>query len=223
MKAQLVKTFIKAAAIVALATSIANCGAMPEESITESTYQPTSENTDTTTNNDDEEETTHKTPSRSTEPVKDGCEAFGLVYDAANNTCVEDDTDTNIINPPVTEEPTIIVETCEGMGLVEENGTCVEPTIDPIEPTEVFNFTVTPAQYQVVATWDADEKVSSYVVEITQEGKPYSNDRYPTGTSWTVSTVSCTSAYSFKLVANMVDGTTVESNPSPYLKPSNCE
>ena len=35
MKAQLVKTFIKAAAIVALATSIANCGAMPEESITE--------------------------------------------------------------------------------------------------------------------------------------------------------------------------------------------
>ena len=31
MKAQLVKTFIKAAAIVALATSIANCGAMPEE------------------------------------------------------------------------------------------------------------------------------------------------------------------------------------------------
>ncbi|MGB1835054.1 MAG: hypothetical protein ACPHP9_15350, partial [bacterium] len=83
--------------------------------------------------------------------------------------------------------------------------------------------TVTPAQNQVIATWDADEKVSSYVVEITQEGKPYSNDRYPTGTSWTVSTYSCTSAYSFKLVANMVDGTTVESNPSPYLKPSNCE
>ena len=223
MKAQLVKTFIKAAAIVALATSIANCGAMPEESITESTYQPTSENTDKTTNNDDEEETTNKTPSRSTEPVKDGCEAFGLVYDAANNTCVEDDTDTNIINPPVIEEPTIIVETCEGMGLVEENGTCVEPTIDPIEPTEVFNFTVTPAQYKVIATWDADQKVSSFLVEVTQEGKPYSNDRYPTGTSWTVSTYSCTSAYSFKLVANMVDGTTVESNPSPYLKPSNCE
>ncbi|MGB0140735.1 MAG: hypothetical protein ACPGCN_13455, partial [bacterium] len=121
------------------------------------------------------------------------------------------------------DTPTIIVETCEGMGLVEDNGTCVEPTVDPIEPTEVFDFTVTPAQYKVIATWDADEKVSSYVVEITQEGKPYSNDRYPTGTSWTVSTLSCTSAYSFKLVANMVDGTTVESNPSPYLKPSNCE
>ena len=155
--------------------------------------------------------------------IIDNCESWGFVYDPVNNTCVEDDTDTNIINPPVIEEPTIIVETCEGMGLVEENGTCVEPTIDPIEPTEVFNFTVTPAQYQVVATWDADEKVSSYEVEITQEGKPYSNDRYPTGTSWAVSTYSCTSAYSFKLVANMVDGTTVESNPSPYLKPSNCE
>ena len=46
MKAQLVKTFIKAAAIVALATSIANCGAMPEESITETTYQPSSQPVD---------------------------------------------------------------------------------------------------------------------------------------------------------------------------------
>lgn len=220
MKAQFVKTFIKAAAIVALATSIANCGAMPEESITETTYQPLSQPTaptapevPTVTNTDEGEPTL----------IKDGCEAFGLVFDEANNTCVDDEHETNIISPPVTEEPTIIVETCEGMGLVEENGTCVEPTVDPIEPTEVFNFTVTPAQYQVVATWDADEKVSSYVVESTREGKPYTNVRYPTETSWTVSTSSCTSAYSFKLVANMVDGTTVESNPSPYLKPSNCE
>ena len=44
--------------------------------------------------------------------------AGALVYDSANNTCVEDDTDTNIINPPVTEEPTVIVETCEAFGLV---------------------------------------------------------------------------------------------------------
>ena len=69
MKAQLVKTFIKAAAIVALATSIANCGAMPEESVTETTYQPSSQ------------------PAETTEPIVDGCEAFGLVYDDANNTC----------------------------------------------------------------------------------------------------------------------------------------
>ena len=214
MKAQLVKTFIKAAAIVALATSIANCGAMPEESITETTYQPSSQPVDPAVDAEGDDDAVL---------IIDNCESWGFVYDPVNNTCVEDDTDTNIINPPVIEEPTIIVETCEGMGLVEENGTCVEPTIDPIEPTEVFNFTVTPAQYKVIATWDADQKVSSYVVEITQEGKPYSNDRYPTGTSWTVSTLSCTSAYSFKLVAKMVDGTTVESNPSPYLKPSNCE
>jgi hypothetical protein len=102
---------------------------MPEESITESTYQPTSENTDKTTNNDDEEETTNKTPSRSTEPVVDGCEAFGLVYDAANNTCVDDDFGTNIVDPITPEEP--IVETCEGMGLVDDpNGGCMtEPVI----------------------------------------------------------------------------------------------
>jgi hypothetical protein len=109
MKAQLVKIFIKATAILTLGMSIANCGAMPEESITESTSQPSSEETDTSTNNNDEDETTDRPPSRSKEPVVDGCEAFGLVYDAANNTCVDDEFGTNIVDPMTPEEP--IVET----------------------------------------------------------------------------------------------------------------
>ena len=220
MKAQSIRKFIgataKAVVAITVLAAVTNCGAVPEEEIMAFDAQPAA-------------------PAPVvTEPETQ----FVCAAEYEGDSVVYDNTMTNVIKPGEEssevvlvnnsllcepDTPTIIVETCEGMGLVEENGTCVEPTIDPIEPTEVFNFTVTPAQYQVVATWDADQKVSSFLVEVTQEGKPYSNDRYPTGTSWTVSTVSCTSAYSFKLVANMVDGTTVESNPSPYLKPSNCE
>ena len=220
MKAQSIRKFIgataKAVVAITVLAAVTNCGAVPEEEIMAFDAQPAA-----------------PTPIV-TEPETQ----FVCAAEYEGDSVVYDNTMTNVIKPGEEssevvlvnnsllcepDTPTIIVETCEGMGLVEENGTCVEPTIDPIEPTEMFNFTVTPAQYKVIATWDADQKVSSYVVEVTQEGKPYSNDRYPTGTSWAVSTLSCTSAYSFKLVANMVDGTTVESNPSPYLKPSNCE
>jgi hypothetical protein len=220
MKAQSIRKFIgataKAVVAITVLAAVTNCGAVPEEEIMAFDAQPVA-----------------PTPVV-TEPETQ----FVCAAEYEGDSVVYDNTMTNVIKPGEEssevvlvnnsllcepDTPTIIVETCEGMGLVEENGTCVEPTVDPIEPTEVFNFTVTPAQYQVVATWDADEKVSSYVVESTREGKPYTNVRYPTETSWTVSTSSCTSAYSFKLVANMVDGTTVESNPSPYLKPSNCE
>tara|TARA_E500000178_G_scaffold271801_1_gene269867 strand:- start:241 stop:903 length:663 start_codon:yes stop_codon:yes gene_type:complete len=220
MKAQSIRKFIgataKAVVVITVLAAVTNCGALPEEEVMAFDAQPAA-----------------PTPIV-TEPETQ----FVCAAEYEGDSVVYDNTMTNVIKPGEEssevvlvnnsllcepDTPTIIVETCEGMGLVEENGTCVEPTVDPIEPTEVFNFTVTPAQYKVIATWDADERVSSFVVEITQEGKPYSNDRYPTGTSWTVSTFGCTSAYSFKLVANMVDGTTVESNPSPYLKPSNCE
>ncbi|MGA1231963.1 MAG: carbohydrate ABC transporter substrate-binding protein, partial [bacterium] len=70
MKAQFVKTFIKAAAIFALATSIANCGAMPEESITETTYQPSSQPTAPA-----DPEVPTVTDTNEGELVKDGCEA----------------------------------------------------------------------------------------------------------------------------------------------------
>ena len=139
MKAQLVKTFIKAAAIVALPTSIANCGAMPEESITETTYQPSSQPVDPAVDAKGDNNAVL---------IIDNCESWGFVYDSVNSTCVEDDTDTNIINPPVTEEPTVIVDNCEAFGLVYDEiaGECVtgiEPT-EAVEEGEAFGFTVTP-------------------------------------------------------------------------------
>jgi hypothetical protein len=230
MKAQLVKTFIKAAAIVALATSIANCGAMPEESITESTYQPSSEETDTSTNNSDEDETTDR-PSRSTEPVVDGCEAFGLVYDAANNTCVDDDFGTNIVDPIAPEEP--IVETCEGMGLVDDpNGGCMTELVIAVpvaeEPTlgentkEVFDFTVTPGERKFVATWTVDPNATSYTIEHNSVGAAYPTLSNTTGSTYTFATTFCTPK-EFKLVANMTDGSTVESSILGPFAPTNCE
>jgi len=193
MKAQLVKIFIKAAAIVTLATSIANCGAMPEESITESTYQPTSENTDKTTNNDDEEETTNKTPSRSTEPIVDGCEAFGLVYDEVNNTCVDDEGDNNVINPPAT-----------------------------LEDYEYLNFTVTPGEFRVDVSFTEIEGATSYKIERVREGSSRVDVVEVYGTTYGFLTYYC-STYSYKLVANMTDGSTVESSTLGPFKPTNCE
>ena len=69
MKAQLVKTFIKAAAIVALATSIANCGAMPEKSITETTYQPSSQPVDPAVDAEGDDDAVL---------IIDNCESWGL-------------------------------------------------------------------------------------------------------------------------------------------------
>ena len=135
MKAQLVKTFIKAAAIVALATSIANCGAMPEESITETTYQPSSQPVDPAVDAEGDDNAVL---------IIDNCQSWGFVYDSVNSTCVEDDTDTNIINPPVTEEPTEAVEEGEAFGLVYDEiaGECVtgiEPT-EAVEEGEAFGL-----------------------------------------------------------------------------------
>ena len=166
---------------------------MPEESITESTYQPVSENTDKTTNNDEEEETTSKTPSRPVDPavdaegddnavlIIDNCESWGFVYDSVNNICVEDDTDTNIINPPVTEEPTAVVE--EG---------------------EAFGFTVTPGNMHFLASWEADALVSNYTIEKWREGSSSPQETTTAGTKWRFATSFCT-AHSFELVATLTD------------------
>jgi hypothetical protein len=226
MKAQFVKTFIKAAAIFALATSIANCGAMPEESITETTYQPSSQPTAPA-----DPGVPTVTDTNEGELVKDGCEAFGLVYDAANNTCVDDDFGTNIVDPITPEEP--IVETCEGMGLVDDpNGGCMtEPVIAvPVaeEPTlgentkEVFDFTVTPGERKLVATWTVDPNATSYTIEHNSVGAAYPTLSNTTGSTYTFATTFCTPK-EFKLVANMTDGSTVESSTLGPFKPTNCE
>ena len=161
------------------------------------------------------------------ELIEDGCEAFGLVYDAANNTCVDDEYEINIIT-----EPEVIVDGCEAFGLVEENGTCVNPTSDLLvtgtnenEYNDIlnpFNFTVTPGNRKLVATWITNELVSSFRIERTREGNSYANDSYPSGTEWTYASFSC-SAHSFNLVATMMDGTVIESGATGYLKPTNCE
>jgi hypothetical protein len=213
MKAQLVRTFIKAAAIVALTTSIANCGAMPEESVTETTYQPSSQ------------------PAEPTKPIVDGCEAFGLVYDEANNTCVDNDFGTNIVDPITPEEP--IVETCEGMGLVDDpNGGCMmEPDVAvPVaeEPTlgddtkEIFDFTVTPGNRVFEATWTHDPNVVLYAIEKNSVSAAYPSLTTTTGSRWTFNTTFCT-AKEFKLVATLTDGTTMESNKLGPFVPTNCE
>ena len=222
MKAQFVKTFIKAAAIVALATSIANCGAMPEESITESTYQPTSENTDKTTNNDDEEETTNKTPSRSTEPIVDGCEAFGLVYDEVNNTCVDDEHETNIINPPATEDPDMPPPHVDEPGDLGGGDNNVINPPATLEDYEYLNFTVTPGERKLVATWTVDPNATSYTIEHNSVGAAYPTLSNTTGSTYTFATTFCTPK-EFKLVANMTDGSTVESSTLGPFKPTNCE
>ena len=129
------------------------------------------------------------------EVIEDGCEAFGLVYDATNNTCVDDELETNVITmPEVTDEP-------EG---------------------EVYNFAVNSGPYTVTATWDWDPSVYLYRLEYTKDTSSSVNINYPSGTSWTIATFFC-SGYSFTLVGVMADGSEVKSNATEYVKPSNCE
>ena len=70
------------------------------------------------------------------------CESWGMVYDAVNNTCVDDETEINILDPVTvpeigteagTDKPTT---TCEDYGLIEENGTCVEAPLTPVTLAE---------------------------------------------------------------------------------------
>ena len=145
--------------------------------------------------------------------VEDGCEAFGLVYDAANNTCVDDEFEINVIDPgpPHVEEPGDL------------GGVIDPPTVNEVDDIIIdFGFTVTPGKRKLVATWTNQPLVSSYRIERTKEGNSYSNDSYPTGTSWTYATTFC-SAHSFKLIATMMDGEIIESEATDYMKPTNCE
>ena len=158
--------------------------------------------------------------------IIDNCESWGFVYDSVNNTCVEDDTDTNIINPPVTEEPTVIVDNREAFGLVynEIAGKCVtgiEPT-EAVEEGEAFGFTVTPGNMHFLATWEADALVSYYTFEKWREVSSSPQETTSAGTEWTFATAFC-KAHSFKLVATLTDGSTVETSLLGPFKPTNCE
>ena len=221
MKAQFVKTFIKAAAIVALATSIANCGAMPEESITETTYQPSSPPTAPTATDESEGEG---------ELIEDGCEAFGLVFDAANMTCVDDESEINIINPPVEgpTEPELVEDGCEAFGLIEENGTCVEPELEletvevEVDPVDALNFVVTPGSNRIDVTFTRIEGGLSYSILRFAEGSTR-EDWIPVNSSrYTFATFFCTT-HTYQLVAFMADGTTVKTPFTELITTTNCE
>ena len=221
MKAQFVKTFIKAAAIVALATSIANCGAMPEESITETTYQPSSPPTAPTATDESEGEG---------ELIEDGCEAFGLVFDAANMTCVDDESEINIINPPVEgpTEPELVEDGCEAFGLIEENGTCVEPELEletvevEVDPVDALNFVVTPGENRIDVTFTRIEGATSYSILRFREGSSREDWVPVNSTRYTFATFFCTT-HTYQLVAFMADGTTVKTPFTELITTTNCE
>ena len=109
-------------AVVALA-AVTNCGVTPDETVTADTavYNAPAD-TDADRNDEDE-----------VDIIVTNCESWGMTYDAINNTCVDDETDTNVIAPP--PEPERPTTSCADFGLIydAENNTCVEPEL-PIAP-----------------------------------------------------------------------------------------
>ena len=64
--------------------------------------------------------------------VRENCESWGMVYDEANNTCLDDG---GIGTESGTDKPT---SSCADYGLIEENGTCVEaPLTPPVAEPEI--------------------------------------------------------------------------------------
>ena len=204
------------AAIIAVAAI--GCGVAPEEGVV--SYDDNSRNTPAPTAPAAPTVDVDTDTDSDAELIEDGCEAFGLTYDAANNTCVDDEFETNVIDPPsIDDEYDLEVDEEGDLGDTEwETGTIneVDDIVDP------FNFVVTPGKNKLVATWTTNADVSSFRIERTREGNSYSNDSYPTGTEWTYATFFC-NAHSFKLVANMMDGSVVETESTVYMKPTNCE
>ena len=163
---------------------------MPEESITETTYQPSSQPVDPAVDAERDEDAVL---------IIDNCESWGFVCDSVNNTCVEDDTDTNIINPPITVEPT-----------------------EAVEEGDAFGFTVTPGNRVFEATWEADALVFYYTIKKWRAGGSCSQETTTAGTERTFATSFCT-AHSFKLVATLTDGSTTETSLLGPFKPTNCD
>ena len=73
-----------------------------------------------------------------------------------------------------------------------------------------------------LATWEADALVSYYTIEKWREGSSSPQGTTSAGTEWTFATGFCT-AHSFKLVATLTDGSTVETSLLGPFKPTNCE
>ena len=136
--------------------------------------------------------------------------------------------------PTAPAEPTVDTDTdaeviedgCEAFGLVYDEiaGECVtgiEPT-EAVEEGEAFGFTVTPGNMHFLATWEADALVSYYTIEKWREVSSSPQETTSAETEWTFATAFCT-AHSFKLVATLTDGSTVETSLLGPFKPTNCE
>ena len=117
-----------------IAVGAIGCGITPDEQVTSDTavYEaPTAPSVDE-----------ERYDEGNVDIIVTNCESWGMVYDAVNNTCVDSETDTNILDPVTapeigteagTDKPTT---TCEDYGLIEENGTCVEPALTPVPLAE---------------------------------------------------------------------------------------
>ena len=92
--------------------------------------------------------------------------------------------------------------------------------VDDIE--EPYNFILTPGNMHFLATWEADALVSYYTIEKWREVSSSPQETTSARTEWTFATAFCT-AHSFKLVATLTDGSTVETSLLGPFKPTNCE
>ena len=96
-----------------VAVAAIGCGVTPDETVTADTASY-------------DAPTTPTTPAGPTiDIVRENCESWGMVYDEANNTCLDDG---GIGTESGTDKTT---SSCEDYGLIEENGTCVEPPFNP--------------------------------------------------------------------------------------------
>ena len=117
-------TKFKMAMVASLvAVAAIGCGVTPDETVTADTAVYNAP-VDTDAGRNDED---------SVDIIVTNCESWGMTYDAINNTCVDDETDTNVIAPP--PEPEKPTTSCADFGLIfdAENNTCVEPEL-PLAP-----------------------------------------------------------------------------------------
>ena len=110
-----------------IAVGAIGCGISPDETVTydTATTAPSAPSVDDERNDEGD-----------VDIIVTNCESWGMVYDNINNTCVDSESDTNILDPVTEEDGTDRPTTsCADYGLIEENGTCVEPTLTPAPAT----------------------------------------------------------------------------------------
>ena len=115
-----------------IAVGAIGCGVTPDETVTSDTAVYEAPTAPSEERNDE----------GTVDIIVTNCESWGMTYDAVNKTCVDSETEINILDPVTlpeigteagTDKPTT---TCEDYGLIAENGTCVEPALTPVTLAE---------------------------------------------------------------------------------------